>query len=459
MEHTTADMVICGAGLAGIATAYHLAVQHGVQRVLLVDERPPLSLTSDKSTECYRNWWPGPDEAMVRLMNRSIDWLERLALESDNFFHLNRRGYAFLTADPAQANVLAESAATIAALGAGPLRIHHGSGTTYHPAPAVGYQDQPEGADLLLEPRLIRQHFPFVAPDTVALLHTRRCGWLSAQQLGMYLLTQARAHGVTLQRGRVSEVVVEGGQVTGVRLIVGDRSLHVATAVFVNAAGPLLHEVGQLLGVTLPVVHELHGKVIVEDSHGVVPRQAPLMIWTDPVTLPWSADERPALAADASRRWLCEPLPAGVHFRPEGGADSRMLLLIWTYHVVPQRPVWPLRFAPEYGEVVLRGLSRMLPGLHGAWEHLSRPRVDGGYYCKTQENRPLIGPLPVPGAYVNGALSGFGIMASLAAGELLAAHILGLPLPSYAPAFLLSRYEDPAYQHLLAHWDATAGQL
>ena len=33
----------------------------------------PLSLTSDKSTECYRNWWPGPGDAMVRLMNRSID--------------------------------------------------------------------------------------------------------------------------------------------------------------------------------------------------------------------------------------------------------------------------------------------------------------------------------------------------------------------------------------------------
>jgi hypothetical protein len=28
---------------------------------VIVGERPPLSRTSDKSTECYRNWWPGPD--------------------------------------------------------------------------------------------------------------------------------------------------------------------------------------------------------------------------------------------------------------------------------------------------------------------------------------------------------------------------------------------------------------
>jgi hypothetical protein len=50
-------------------------------------------------------------------------------------------------------------------------------------------------------------------------------------------------------------------------------------------------------------------------------------------------------------------------------------------------------------------------------------------------------------------------MASMAASELLAAHITGSTLPEYAPAFLLSRYDDPAYQALLADWDATAGQL
>jgi glycine/D-amino acid oxidase-like deaminating enzyme len=52
MSANTAEVVICGAGIAGIAAAYHLAVRRGVRGVVLVDERPPLSLTSDKSTEC-----------------------------------------------------------------------------------------------------------------------------------------------------------------------------------------------------------------------------------------------------------------------------------------------------------------------------------------------------------------------------------------------------------------------
>jgi glycine/D-amino acid oxidase-like deaminating enzyme len=61
--------------MAGVSAAYHLAVRHGVRDVVLVDERTPLTLTSDKGTEAYRNWWPGPDPTMVRFMNRSIDLL------------------------------------------------------------------------------------------------------------------------------------------------------------------------------------------------------------------------------------------------------------------------------------------------------------------------------------------------------------------------------------------------
>ena len=101
----------------------------------------------------------------------------------------------------------------------------------------------------------------------------------------------------------------------------------------------------------------------------------------------------------------------------------------------------------------------MSPALRAYVGHTGRPVVDGGYYCKTRENRLLVGPLPVAGAFVIGALSGYGQMAAQAAGELLAAHVTGGALPDYAPAFLLSRYNDPAYRQLLAEWDPTTGQL
>jgi glycine/D-amino acid oxidase-like deaminating enzyme len=461
MKKTNADVVICGAGIAGISAAYHLTVRQGIHDVLLIDERPPLTLTSDKSTEAYRNWWPGPGDTMVRFMNRSIDLLERTAEESNNVFHMNRRGYVFLTADSAQASLMEASAEEISQLGAGPLRRHQGdAGDAPYPRRiAEGFDRQVTGADLVTDRARIRRQYPYVTQKAFAMLHVRRCGWLSAQQLGMYLLEQARAHGARFLLGRVSSVKAGNHGIETVNVQTEKEAIHVSTRHFVIAAGPLLGELGHMIGVEIPVFNELHGKVAFKDVLGVVSRDAPLMIWTDPVALPWSEEERKALGDHEETRWLLDTFPGGVHFRPEGGRDSRTLLAIWTYHVEARDPVWPPHFPPEYGDVVLRGLSVMLPGLSGTFEKMGRPYVDGGYYCKTRENRPLIGPLPVQGAFVIGALSGFGIMASMASGELLSLHVAGNALPDYAPAFLLSRYEDPHYRTLLANWDSTWGQL
>ncbi|HWP16296.1 MAG TPA: FAD-dependent oxidoreductase, partial [Xanthobacteraceae bacterium] len=91
-------IVICGAGIAGIAAAYQLAIVHRVANVTLVEAGNPLSLTSDKSTEAYRNWWPGPDWQMTAFMDRSIDLIEEIARATDNRINLNRRGYLFAAA-------------------------------------------------------------------------------------------------------------------------------------------------------------------------------------------------------------------------------------------------------------------------------------------------------------------------------------------------------------------------
>ncbi len=461
MSALTANVVICGAGIAGISAAYHLTVRQGMQDVILVDERPPLSLTSDKSTECYRNWWPGPGDAMVRLMNRSIDILEELAYETHNAFHLNRRGYLFVTADPARIPDFERAAEEPCALGAGELRVHTGApgDPEYVPAPVQGFEGVPTGADLILDPTLIREHFPFLTERAVAALHVRRCGWMSAQQLGMYMLEQARARGARLLNARVEGVDVSGGRVRGVRISGAAGTQTISTDNFVNAAGPFTKQVGRMVGVELPMICELHWKVAFNDHLGAVPHSAPLYYWADSQMLPWSDVERAVLAESEETRWLLEPFPPGPHGHPEGGADCPIQLVLWTYDVETMKPLVPLPpFDPHYPEVVLRGLSRLVPALRRYFDRLPKPVVDGGYYAKTRENRPLIGPLPVEGAYVIGALSGFGIMAACACGELLAAHVVEDELPSYASWFLLERYEDPAYQKLLEDWDES-GQL
>ena len=196
---------------------------------------------------------------------------------------------------------------------------------------------------------------------------------------------------------------------------------------------------GPLAQLGVPIANELHGKISIEDEAGVIPRDAPLMIWNDTVDL------------DALGTF-----PAGVHLRPRG---ARSILGIWTYDTRVEDPMFPPTFAHDYSEIVIRGLAAMIPGL-GA--HIGRGReaiVDGGYYCKTPDNRPLIGPTTIEGAYLLGALSGFGIMASQAAAEILAAHLLDNPLPDYAAAFHPARFGDPSYQRILATLDPKCGQL
>lgn len=441
---SSAEIVICGAGIAGISAAYYLSVKHGIKNVILIDERPPLSLTSDKSTECYRNWWPGPGNAMVALMNRSIDLMEDLANESGNIFHLNRRGYLYLTGDPNKIPALLAEAQAISAAGAGPLRIHDGStgSPAYVPAALEGFTVQPDGADLFLDPGLLQKHFPYLTLKAVTGLHVRRAGWFSAQQLGAYLLSQARSYGTQLVNARISDVEVHHGHVQAVRLQDGRR---IETHYFVNAAGPLLKEVGQMLGIPLPVYSELHLKVAFKDTLGALPRHAPLLIWTDPQQLPWTPEERQFLREEQETSWLLDEFPAGVHTRPEGSSDSPMILMLWEYHIQELEPVFPPPMDPNYPDIVLRGLATMIPGLSAYFEKSSRPVLDGGYYTRTRENRPLIGPLPIEGAFVIGALSGFGMMSACAAGEMLASHLTQTELPSYAKAFALDRYNDPDY--------------
>lgn len=445
------DVVICGAGIAGVAAAEILTARGA--SALLVDERSPLSLTSDASSECYRNWWPGPDDAMVALMNRSIDLIETLARETDNAIALNRRGYLYVTTDPARVNLLRQAGEDAAALGAGPLRVHVNS-DTYAPSSAHGFDGHPDGADLILDQATIRRFFPCLADAAVAALHTRRCGWLSAQQLGMTLLERARSRGARFLRGRVEAVEATEGKVSAVQ-IDGQR---IATGAFVNAAGPFLQRVGRMVGVELPVFSERHLKVAFEDHLGIIPRDAPLLICADPQTLPWTDEERAMLEDEPEAHPLLGELPAGAHCRPEGGAGSAWIIGLWAYDAAPVDEVFPLPPAPYFLDVTLRGLMRIIPALEAYVRRPPRPSIDGGYYTKTRENRPLIGPVGPRGSFVMGAFSGYGIMAACGAAEILAAHISGVAPPAYATAFHPARYDDPAYRARLDAWVDT-GQL
>ncbi|MCY3771507.1 MAG: FAD-binding oxidoreductase, partial [Gemmatimonadetes bacterium] len=437
----------------GVAAAYHLVVRSGVRNVVLVDERPPLSLTSAVGTEAYRNWWP--DLLMFRFMDRSIDLTEELAAESGNAVRMNRRGYAFLTGDRHRIPELEKEAETVSALGGGALRVHRDGGS-YVPSRPEGLQPDLEGADLVLDTGTISRLFPFLTDDTVAMLHVRRCGWLDVPSLGRWMLGRIVSGGGRVVRDRVTDVDTKNNRVADVRL---DSGSVIETEKLILAAGPLVREAGRMLDLEIPVFMEQHGKIIVEDTAGVLPAAAPMLIWTDPIELVWGEEERRRLSSSPDNRHLLDTFPAGLHIRPRFRDGKQTFLGIWTYDVVPREAVFPPAFDPAYPVIVLRGLARMIPDMRAYFDTADALPVDGGYYCKTPDNRPLIGPLPVEGAYIAGALSGYGVMGSQAAGELVASHVTGTSLPDYAQAFSFDRFDGLSAADMTDMRDATRGQL
>lgn len=401
----TADVAIVGAGIAGVSAAYHLSVEHGVESVVVIDPRPPLTLTSDKSTECYRNWWP--NASMVEVMNRSIDIYEELSREVD--FGLNHNGYLFVTGLEETHEQMRRQAGDVTRLGA--------------EARVVGHSDLLEAHD-------------FLTRDAVGGVFIPRAGWFRAQDLGQWMLDRSREQGTALIQATVTGIVG-----TDVRLSDGTT---VSAGAVVIAAGPMSADVARMVGLDLPLYSELHLKVAFKDHLEVVPRDAPMTIWSDTQHIKWSADEREELVR-TGRADLVGEMPVYCHFRPEGGRDSPYILALWEYHDEVLDPVWPLPDDPLYPEVVMKGLTTMVPGLEVYAERLPESFVDGGYYTKTAENRPLVGPAGPDGIHLLCAFSGFGIMVSAGAADLLASHIIGDSLPAYSDLFLLRRYEDPSY--------------
>lgn len=390
--------------MAGVAAAHQLAVREGRPRIVLIDPREPLSLTSSMGTEAYRNYWPGPDDTMARFMDRSIDLLEQLDRDSNRAFDLNRRGYVFLTADPTEADR---------------LRSHAGPTTEF-----------------IDESRTILKRYPFLSDRVRAMLHVRRAGFMNAAALGRCLLERACARDVEIIADEVTGLVIRNQRVVAAQLASGER---IDAAIMVLAAGPLLPDWTDRLELRVSIVNELHGKISFEDDDGVIPRDVPLMIWNDAIDL--------------------GPLgtfPPAVHFRPRG---ARSILGIWTYDTRIEQPVFPPTLARDYGDVVMRGLAVMAPGLDRYVQLGTRAIVNGGYYCKAPDNRPLIGPTSIEGVFLLGAFSGFGIMASQAGAELVASYIVDRPRPDYAAAFHPARFQDPSYQRILASLDARSGQL
>jgi glycine/D-amino acid oxidase-like deaminating enzyme len=444
MSDRKADVAVIGAGIVGIACAYYLAKSRPTLQIVIVDQNAPMSLTSAASGENYRNWWPHP--IMTAFTDHSIDLLEEIARRHDNRIRMTRRGYLLATRQAKPDQLLEELHTGYGPEGAHRIRVHRAaSSSSYTPAVSEDWQNAPEGVDVIQNPELLRHHFPTFDTEISAVLHIRRAGDISGQQLGSLMLEEIRAAGGVVSLARVTEIVrQDGGFALKTRGQEGERTLH--AEILVNAAGPYIAEIARMLGELLPVENVLHQKIAFADNLGVIDRRMPFSIDLDGQTIDWTGPERQLLEEDPATAWLARRMPGGTHCRPDGGDHGKWIKLGWAYNRQPSEPQEDLPIDSNFPDIVLRGASRLNPRLKQYYGRLPRQITHyGGYYTMTKENWPLIGPMKTKGAFVAGALSGFGTMAACATGALCASWVQGAKRPEYAERLSLSRYDDESF--------------
>jgi glycine/D-amino acid oxidase-like deaminating enzyme len=263
--------------------------------------------------------------------------------------------------------------------------------------------------------------------------------------MGQYMLQRIQQHGGKRLSAHLKSIVQK--QKFELEVERSDGNERISADVIVNAAGPFAKDIAAMIGVDLPLKNVFQQKLAFDDKHNAISRQQLFSLDLDDQELDWTAEERDLLAEDPDLVWLLKPILGGAHCRPEGGDKRTWVKLGWAFNRESSEPQQEYtndpHFNPQFPELILRAASRLNPSLKQYCESFpDRWTHYGGYYPMTNENWPLVGPLGVDGAFITGALSGYGCMAACAAGSLCASWIADGDLPDYASQLSLARYDD-----------------
>jgi len=442
MKSYQSDVAIIGAGIVGIASAYYVKKLKPELSVILIEASDPMALTSAQSGENYRNWWPHP--VMTAFTDHSIDLMEAIAKATNNQIYMNRRGYALTTRLENTDTLMDELNHGYSQLRNSEIRIHSSqTASTYQPPFSPQWEIAPSGVDVIQDPSLINKTFPSFDPTINSVIHIRRAGAISAQQMGQYMMQCFKQSGGQYLKTEINAV----DHHDSFALHTTSKDVTIRATHLVNAAGPFIQQIAKMLGVTLPVHNTLQQKIAFEDTGKTIPRDMPFAIDLDDQSIDWTPEERQLLKDSEEHQWLTELMPGSIHCRPEGGDNGNWVKLGWAFNQTSSTPSRSPALMDSFPEIVLRGAAKLNPALKYYYAQLPRSMLHyGGYYTLTDENWPLIGPMDnedkVENAYVVGAMSGFGTMAACAAGNLCARHLTGIELPDYAHALSPERYKN-----------------
>ncbi|GAA3734251.1 glycine oxidase [Spinactinospora alkalitolerans] len=217
----------------------------------------------------------------------------------------------------------------------------------------------------------------------------------------MAALRAAALHrGAELVTDRVTEVVVSGGAALGVRLSGGDR---LDAGQVVLAAGTWTPGIGGVPADVLPPLRPVKGQLLrlrtPEGEEPIVTRTVRGLVRGTPVYLVPRADGEIVLGAT----------------QEETGYDTRLTV----------GGVWE----------VLRDARELVPGV----SELEIAETCVGLRPGSPDNEPLLGPTRIPGLHLAVGHFRHGVLLTPATGDAMAEALTGAPLPDHARRFAATR--------------------
>ena len=351
----TADVVIIGGGVMGTSTAYHLA-RRGVKHVVLVEKEPFFGVMS--TGQCaggIRHQFSS--EINIRLSLESIRMMERFPEEMGQDIDLRFIGYFFLLTREEDVVEFRNN-----------VTLQHSLGVMTE----------------WLEPDDLASRVPLMSLDGVlaATVYERDGlvdpsslvqGYVSnARRLGARLFEDAEAVDVQAASGRIKAVETKQGVIE--------------TPVVVNACGAWAPQIGDMLGVDIPI-QPVRRQIVVTTPISEMPPDFPFVIF----------------------------FHESLYFHPEGEG-------ILTGKSNPnETPGYKLDVDPEWEMVHMDEAMARLPVLEkaGLLSHWA------GLYEVTPDAHPILGRIPtMEGFYLMAGFSGHGLMHGPIVGSLMAEEIL-----------------------------------
>ncbi|MDE3088095.1 MAG: FAD-binding oxidoreductase [Chloroflexota bacterium] len=356
MISKTADIVIIGGGCMGASTAYYLA-QRGAKNIVLLEREKFLGMGSTGRNAGGARY-QFSTEVNIRLSMFSLDVISHFEEQFGISASYRPIGYLFLLTTPAEAAMFKAN-----------VELQHRVGV-----PWVRY----------LEPREIAQLAPlvnlegvlggtFCPRDGLADPNSVTQGFAKgATQHGAKIETETTVTGIKTERGRVSGVVTNRGEI--------------ATRTVVNCAGPWAAQIGKMAGLDIPIVP--------------VRRQF------------FTTDALPQISRD---HVFTIEFATSLYFHPEGPG-----LLVGMSNA-DEKPGDTYAIDEEFHLKTLERALYRLPLL----EHARVTSQIAGLYEVTPDAEPIIAQArALPGFYIAAGFSGHGFQHSPATGKVMSELIL-----------------------------------